>query len=195
MVRPRSISQFVLAIFALFLVLSPSAGAADEPAPAAQKYAWHSCAEKSVRFLSPVGWRLVDKSFSDGVTGCTLTAGPSADGALGKGNVTFKHWSTWPVSAGVQPSEYARDTIQKLSRAGRVVEQHSGAHGASLYSRIELVTTSGDQELHQWVLFVAHPRHATLDMVIAEWPDGSWDEASKVIQPTLVSLAFADQEE
>ena len=168
MVRSGSISPFVLAAFVLFLGLSPSAGAADEASPPAQKYEWRSCAEESVRFLAPVGWRLADKSFSDGVTGCILTAGASADGALGEGNVTFKHWSTWPVSAGVQASEYARDTVQKLSRTGRVVEQHSGAHGASLYSRIELVTTAGDQELHQWVLFVAHPRHATLDMVVAE---------------------------
>ncbi len=194
MVRPQWMRHLVPVVSVLALVVWASAGIAEEGPSAASRDAWHSCSGDRVRFVTPAGWHLAEKEVSDGLTACTLTPGP-ADGALAGGSVTFKHWSKWPVSAGVEPSEYAANTVQKLSRMGRVVEQHTGADGASFVYRIELVTTEGERQTHQWVLFVAHPRHATLDLVIAEWPETSWAEASKKIEVTLRSLRFADREE
>jgi len=193
--RPQSKRRLAPLAFALILVVLPTAGLADEGAPAAPQYSWKSCSGDSARFVVPAGWRLSEKEVSDGVTACTLRPGPAADDDLGQGSITFKHWSKWPVSVGVEPFEYAASSVQRLSRTGRVIERHSGTAGASLVQRIELVTTSGDQQTHQWVLFVSHPRHRTLDLVIAAWPEGSWDEALQVIQPTLKSLRFADREE
>lgn len=199
MERLHSMKCLALVAFSLLLVLLPAVGVAEEgasgtgvseeAAPAAHEYEWHSCAENKVRFAAPKGWHLESEQVADGVVACTLSEGPGAEG-----RVILRHWSTWPVSVGVQPSEYAVSSIQKLSMMGRVIDQHSGAQGASLVHRIELVTTTGDEEMHKWVLFVAHPEKGTLDMVTAEWPEGAWEEAWEIVRPTVSSLRFADQE-
>jgi len=204
MERLHSMKCPALVAFSLLLVLLPAVGVAEEgasgegvseeAAPAAHEYEWHSCAENKVRFAAPKGWRLGSEEVADGVTVCSLAAGSAEAGALGDGRFTLEHWSKWPLSVGVQPTEYAVTALQKLARTGRVIDQHSGAQGASLVHRIELVTTTGDEEMHKWVLFVAHPEKGTLDMVTAEWPEGAWEEAWEIVRPTVSSLRFADQE-
>jgi len=204
MERLHSMKYLALVAFSLLLVLLPAVGVAEEGAsgegmseegaPAAREYEWHSCAENKVRFAAPKGWHIGSEEVADGVVVCSVTPGAAAGNGLKEGRFTLEHWSKWPLAVGVQPNEYAVTAIQKLSMMGRVIDQHSGAQGASLVNRIEVVTTSGEQEMHKWVLFVAHPRQGTLDMVTAEWPEGAWEEAWEIVRPTVSSLRFADQE-
>lgn len=196
--RLRSMKCLVPAVLVLLLACGPSAGLAEEASGGDSEpqveYTWSACADDTVRFLTPEGWRLDTEEVSDGVVRCTLVPESASDGPAG-GSITIQHWFRWPPGAGVQPAEYAVSAIQRLVRGRQVVDQLSTAKGPSLIHRAEVVDSGGEPPMHRWVLFVAHSEIATLDMVSAVWPESSWEEVWEVVQPTLASLEFADQGE